>query len=41
MENLLKGTKSISAFGKVGMNSLVAIDFMVDEPQAATIVRVK
>jgi hypothetical protein len=32
---------NVSTFGKVGMNSLVAIDFMVDEPENATIVRVK
>jgi hypothetical protein len=32
---------NVSTFGKVGMNYLVAIDFMVDEPISATIVRVK
>jgi hypothetical protein len=32
---------NVSSFGKVGMNYLVAIDFMVDEPISATIVRVK
>jgi hypothetical protein len=32
---------NVSTFGNVGMNSLVAIDFMVDEPENATIVRVK
>jgi hypothetical protein len=32
---------NVSTFGKVGMNSLVAIDFMVDEPENATIKAVK